>query len=132
MIINDKCSTHQREPVPAMGHRCETCSRIRLEEKIAARVVRTFLRAGHMISVCDGEEYPIKRATDEAAILAAMFSTDVDRLLVRKVGAERGAPPLGWVLFVYGNDGVDVISDYTESLEPLMRGINEWVDTLEA
>jgi hypothetical protein len=31
----------------------------------------------------------------------------------------------GWVLFIYGNDGWDVISDYTCNLEPIMGPANE-------
>ena len=37
---------------------------------------------------------------------------------------------LGWVWFVYGNDGYDVISDYTanEKIEALMVNVNKLAD----
>jgi hypothetical protein len=39
---------------------------------------------------------------------------------------------LGWMRFIYGNDGWDVLADYTVNLEPLMPAVNELTDKLEA
>ncbi len=37
-----------------------------------------------------------------------------------------GQPSLGWVYLVYGNDGYDVVNDYTTNLDELfMARINE-------
>jgi hypothetical protein len=41
-------------------------------------------------------------------------------------GVERVCRPFAWVRFVYGNDGYDVISDYTTSLEAVLAPINDW------
>ena len=56
-------------------------------------------------------------------VLDAMFAADEDYLLVHKDGRQ-----IGWVYFVYGNDGWDVVSDYTVNLEDLMKGANELAD----
>jgi hypothetical protein len=34
----------------------------------------------------------------------------------------------GWVRFVYGNDGWDVVSDYTTNLEPHMKNADKLAD----
>ncbi len=38
---------------------------------------------------------------------------------------------IGWVRFIYGNDGWDVISDYTTNLEPVMKLVQPLIDRLE-
>lgn len=87
-----------------------------VERKIATAAVNSLLVAGFAISVDngdnDGQEYQLASSTDEPAILGAMFLCDEDRLIVEKDGI-----PLGWAYFVYGNDGWDVLSDYTVNLE---------------
>lgn len=40
--------------------------------------------------------------------------------------------PIGWVRFVYGNDGHDVISDYTTNLESVLEPINAYAESLDA
>lgn len=37
---------------------------------------------------------------------------------------------IGWILFVFGNDGWDCISDYTVTLENFLKPINEFAETL--
>lgn len=121
------CSTHQRDP---KGHRaCKTCFRIAIEGEIATKTIDALLDAGYFIDVFDCEEFTLKRSRDKKAILKAMFTTEDDRLYVRKsdkAGAE--GDRIGWVWFVYGNSGSDVICDYTTNLEPIMGPVNEWVE----
>jgi hypothetical protein len=48
-----------------------------------------------------------------------MFSTDDEVLfLYNNINAPAA---FGWVKFIYGNTGPDVINDYTTNLEPLMK-----------
>jgi hypothetical protein len=84
-----------------------------VERKIATAVVETLLAAGFYIEVDNGEDMN-KPSRTAAVILRQMFLTDDEGLLVSK-GAESKA--FGWVYFVYGNDGWDVVSDYTVNLE---------------
>lgn len=109
-----------------------------VERKIARAFIRSALKAGYSISVFDCEEFTLRRSTDEKAILGAMFTTDDDRLYVHirgsKIDSEWERDPhkitsyFGWVWFVYGNSGWDVISDYTTNLEPLMADANKVSD----
>lgn len=92
-----------------------------VERKIATALVEESLRVGYAVSVDNGEEEtkPMRRAS---TILKAMFQTDEDRLYMYTPGSDTR---IGWVYFVYGNDGWDVISDYTTNLEPLMVEANK-------
>lgn len=53
-----------------------------------------------------------------------MFATDDEYLHVYRVDKTY----LGRVWLVYGNDGWDVISDYTVNLEHIMEGANKLSD----
>jgi hypothetical protein len=95
-------------------------ARIRTEQRIAEQTVDALLAAGYTLGVYDGEEMTVENSNDKQAILGAMFSTDEDYLYAF-VNASRW----GWVRFVYGNDGWDVICDYTVNLEPVVGPITE-------
>jgi hypothetical protein len=97
-----------------------------IERQIARKVIADALAAGYAIDVFDSEEYAIEKSTDPEAIIKAMFSTDDDRLYFHKDGKQAG-----WVLFIYGNSGWDVISDYTVNLEDLFKGASELSEQLE-
>jgi hypothetical protein len=88
-----------------------------IEIKIIKATVKALLKAGFTLSVFDGEEdFLIEEnhgSADTKAIYAALYETDEDYLNAWKDG-ER----FGWVRFIYGNDGWDVINDYTVNLEP--------------
>lgn len=103
----------------AWGETYDNAKRIDRERQIAARVVGDVLKAGHSISVNDGEGWAITRSTDAAAIKAALWSTDSDSLVIRTATGER----LGFVSLVYGND-CDLISDHTDNpdIEALLSG----------
>lgn len=92
-----------------------------VERKIVESVLDALLAAGFQISIDNsdnsGKEYEIERSTDKKAILKAMFLTDDEYLFVDKVSVKEVQENFGWVWFVYGNDGWDVISDYTVNLE---------------
>ncbi len=105
-----------------------TDQRIAIERKIAKLTIRALLDAGYHITVNDGEEDALENSTLPSAILEAMFSTDEDYLFCTDpLGAKTGQ----WVRFVYGNDGYDVISDYTVSLETALRPVNAEINRME-
>jgi len=100
-----------------------------IERRIIQRIVRDALDGGFQITVDDGGEAPsVRRSTDEAAVIAAVMLTDQDFLYVNKPGE----PLQGWVRLVYGNDGWDVVNDYTTNLEPLLAGATAEADHLES
>lgn len=89
-----------------------------LERRIVRAAIHEFIGAGFRLDVNDGEETTLRDSTNGQTILAAMFSTDEDYLIVRKDGKH-----VGWVRFIYGN-GCDVISDYTMSVESFLTEAN--------
>jgi hypothetical protein len=97
------------------------------ERKIARKVIDDAIAAGHTIDVFDGEAVVVKRSTNADQLIAAMFSTDSDTLIIHKDGKR-----LGTVFFVYGNTGYDVIADYSMSLHDLLQGAGELSEQLES
>ncbi|NIE78367.1 hypothetical protein F3J45_28475 [Pantoea sp. Ap-967] len=99
-----------------------------IERLIAREAIKGLIADDYKISVFDGEQTTLKDSTDAAAIEAAMFTTDEDQLHVthQHVGEQ------GWVLFIYGNDGHDVIADNTVNIEPALKGASELADKIAA
>ena len=88
-----------------------------VERKIATAAVKALLKAGYAISIDNGgDEYELAHSTSEKAIVKNMFQTDDEHLYVELANCKKNGA-IGWVYFVYGNDGWDVISDYTVNLE---------------
>lgn len=100
--------------------------RILIERAVIRRAVQDILAAdsgAYCVSVYDGEAYPVKSSRDLAEIMANVGECDDEYLMVRhtrdadgKVGAK-----VGQINLIYGNDGWDVVSDYTAS--PLIDGM---------
>lgn len=87
-----------------------------MEAAIVRNAVHELLDHGFTLSVDNGgDDYEIDRSIDAEAVIAELGHTDEDRLLART-----GDVIKGWVHFVYGNDGHDVICDMTVSLEPYL------------
>lgn len=104
-----------------------------IERQIAEKVIDCLFAAGYAISVFDGEEYPLKNSADKAAVLDAMFSTDEDILYAKQPIQIDGANKfkmVGWVQFVYGNDGYDVVADNTVNLEAAIAPATELADRI--
>ena len=98
--------------------------RQKMERSIARKFIRTALDAGYAISVWNGGDEPeISKSTKLKPIMEAMFATDEEKLVLHKDGERQG-----WVHFVYGNDGYDVIADYVTTLEHLMGPVNQLSD----
>jgi len=119
--VNNLCSTHERTPT---SERCETCERLLVERMVARVCIADLLDHGYALSVNDGEDTTLVTSTDQDAILAAMFTTDQDFLLVHKKlqdGAGFHANHYSFVHFVYGNSGWDVMSDWGTSLDEAFK-----------
>ncbi len=99
-----------------------------LEKLLLERCIADLLDAGFQVSVFDGEDYPIKRSTDAAAILAATRSTDEDYLYAYRPLQDGVA---GWVRFIYGN-GEDAVSDYSTNLEDVIKRTNALAEEMSA
>ena len=102
--------------------------RRKLERQIAIRVVKDALAEGWLVTVDNGadEDVTLVRSDSLRAVLAAMFATDDETLSFSQDGVRKG-----WVRFVYGNSGWDVVNDYSTGIEALMEGANGLADELE-
>lgn len=107
----------------------------KVERMIARRVILDALQAGYALNVNNGgdsHELP-SVSRDAEAVLAAMFATDDEHLLVYKLVHDPKYPDdramdswkhIGWVYFIYGNgnDGLDVICDHSTNMEAVVAG----------
>jgi hypothetical protein len=84
-------------------------ARIDAERRICSAIVKYALANEILVSVCDGEEWTVKKSDKYKTIMDALFSTDEDILQLRSKTGEN----LGRFILIYGNDGFDVVSDYT-------------------
>lgn len=99
--------------------------RMGIEQKIIRRAVTDILGKGYKISLYDGGEFTVKRSTDLNLILNATQTTDRDMLKVYD-----GDELIGTIILIYGNDGHDVIADYSLSLEEVLKGAGLLADEL--
>jgi len=127
--IDDQCSTHKRNPEP--GHRCDTCHRIRIEMTIVRKTAGALIDAGYFVSVNDGDETTVMDSRMVSEIMAAVFTTDEDYFYARREATGKDRDYDSFVRFIYGNDGPDVINDYSTSLESVMRPVLDYCDTLD-
>ncbi len=103
-----------------------------LDRRVARRTIKTLLEAGYALGVNDGEETTLERCRTAKTVFDAMFSTDEDYLLVYKKNDAGRFHRCGWVRFIYGEYGWDVINDYTMNLDEVLKPVHAYTDKLEA
>lgn len=97
-----------------------------IERAIAWRLIEDLNDAGYELRVDNGDSVS-RWKQDKRATMRALFKTDDDRIEVRRAGEQ------GWIKLVQGNDGFDLISDYTMNLDKLIkRGAGKVADAIEA
>lgn len=115
-----------------------TKMRHEVERRIVTQVVDDALAAGYRLTVSLERGFDwdtmLTGSRDRQKILEEAFAGDECHVFVHlPVGPLRGRGGkldcIGWVYFVYGNDGYDVISDYSTSLEALLKPANALADT---
>ena len=89
----------------------QVANRIKIERAIISRLVKDGLKLNYTVSIFDGEEWCLKRSNSYKKIMDSIQSTDVDKIRFRDSDGEI----VGSFLMVYGNDGYDVISDYSDN-----------------
>lgn len=111
----------------AIGKSADLAHRIRTEGRIARFLIDRALAQGFTVSVIDGSfsdydaQCVVQQSRNRDEIIAALFSTDGDTLVIRYENGTR----LGAVSLVYGNDGYDVISDYSSAH---LDGFEKWME----
>lgn len=100
--------------------------RIAVERKICRKTIRLMKAAGYTMRVHSGDEWETLKGASEASLMRALFNLDEARLYVY------GGLDSGWVYFVFGNSGYDVVSDYTINLKTVMQDVNSYADKFDA
>lgn len=100
-----------------------------IEKLIFRATIKAALAKGYCVSIINngGDEPEIRRSNSLKDIMKAFCLTDDDRIYLHK---DKDSKAFAWIWFVYGNDGYDVISDYTTNLEEFLTPINELSDKL--
>ncbi len=98
-----------------------------MQTAIITKTVEDLLNAGFYLAVFDSEEITTPITKNKDVIIDALQTTDYDFLFCYSA-PDSGRQ--GFVMFVYGNDGYDVISDYTVNLEPALASVNVYADGL--
>lgn len=98
-----------------------------IERDVCRRAVQALLAAGYTLVVdYGGGVHGCEKTTDEEVVMGALFACDEEALKVFDTIHQH----VGWVFFVYGNDGWDVINDYTVGLEKVLQPVNDYVDAM--
>lgn len=101
--------------------RCSEGAKTRrgIEIAITKRLIEALQADGYSVYADNGEDTPVIGTMDE--LLEELFAVDEARVLARKDGVK------GWALLVLGNDGWDVIADYTTNLTETIDPLLGWV-----
>ena len=100
----------------------------KVETEIVSQFVRDALAAGYRLAVSLDRGYDVDEmllgSTDSEKIMAEAFAGDECHIFIQPADGptvEDGqVVSKGWVYLVLGNDGWDVISDYSTNIEPLL------------
>ena len=85
--------------------------RITEETSVVRSIVRNAFHLGYTVSVCDGEEWTVKRTTKEQDVMNAIQTTDMDVLSFRDAEGVK----VGNVWLVYGNSASEVMADWSDN-----------------
>lgn len=80
-----------------------------IEKKIITCIVQEAIKKGFLLTIYDGDAHPIKGSNDEAAIMKELFACDEEWIILH----DQDKQWVGSMLFIYGNDGYDVVADYS-------------------
>ena len=123
--------TSQNAPIEVPASILDPCDRgVRarraMEYRIIHKTVGDLLMAGYTLWIDHGgDDKRIDILSNELEPMRELFACDDEYLYVEHNGEE-----FGWIRFVYGNDGWDVVSDYTTNLEGTMEAVNAYADSL--
>lgn len=127
-MIDRMCSDHKARTLrPRL---CNVCQRLAVEQDIVTKLVDALLKAGYVLRVNDGEDSYPEATQDRATVLEQLGEVDDEHIEVGTPVTSGKPKRVGWIRLVYGNDGYDVISDYTTNLEEVLKPINDYADTL--
>lgn len=97
--------------------------RARMELKIVNLLLELCKKEGYTVKISEYENDGGRTPKD---LKGAIFNLDEARLFLSKNGEGHG-----WVYLVFGNDGFDLVSDYTVNLDGFLKPVMELADRLE-
>jgi hypothetical protein len=89
-----------------------------IEKAITNRIVSTALQAGFLVGAEADDNADIAPTDNLEAILEAAFSYDCVDLILQSDSKK------GFIALNYFNDGLDIISDYSTSLESFISAVS--------
>ena len=103
-----------------------------IERRIITRIVEDALKSGFTLSVDNGgDEFEIEKSANRREVLDAMMATDQEHLYFH----DNSGRNVGAVFLVYGNDGTDVICDYSSrhglDMDQQLKGAMDLADKIE-
>jgi hypothetical protein len=104
-------------------------NRIIMERAVIRRALQDIIGAGCWVRVWYGQDegFGCARTDNIDVAMAAAGACDDEYLHVFNNSSDK---LIGSLYFVYGNSGWDVIADNSLSLEPLLAGVNTFVDEM--
>ena len=101
-------------------------TRSELERLIVRKVVSAAVKEGYTFVIDNGGDSDENVKTEGVEpTLNEMLQTDQEKLIFVKDGKR-----VGWVYFVYGNDGWDVINNYTVNLNKILDPVLDYAESL--
>lgn len=85
------------------------------ERFVVKQIVGRALDKGYLLSVDDGEDYPISYSDNAEAVMAELGHCGEEWLLVANADRKQ----IGAIFLVYGNDPDEVVADCTDKPEIL-------------
>jgi hypothetical protein len=85
------------------------------ERFIIRQIVNRALDKGYLLTVFDGEEFPLMHSDDAEEVMAELGHTDADWLYVENNDLRK----IGMIWLIYGNDPDEVVADCTDKPEIL-------------
>lgn len=85
------------------------------ERFVVKQIVGRALDKGYLLSVDDGEDFPIQNSNDAEAVMEQLGHCDEEWLIVSNPDAKQ----IGAIFLVYGNDADEVVADCTDKPEIL-------------
>jgi hypothetical protein len=90
-----------------------------VEKAITERIVKTALNAGLRVGAYADDSADIEPTNNLSDILESAFAYDCVDLILQSDNEQ-----IGFIALNYFNDGLDIISDYSTSLEKFVGGIS--------
>lgn len=105
-------------------HSAGVRGRALIELQVVDALLKAARDAGYTFEIEDADEDD-GDMSDAAQLKAALFNRDAAALLVFNGNRPQA---FGWIRLVFGNDGWDLVSDYSTNLEEFLGPVNAVAD----